>query len=165
MGDAGSSIVSHNMATDPDIESIVSASEGFRAPPTISHTASVEQLTSFLTKHTDAGVPCIITGFPDTQDDQQSPFIRSAEWLESFYRPQGELCSFRTNLRHQRSAHRTDPPVPPRVGSLVERIIYRPPLFDPARNQRFILRWNPEYFDEGVWGRDWCVNALVLVHH
>lgn len=83
----------HNMATDDDIESILSTSDTFCAPPAISYSATVEEISGFVTEHTGSGVPCVITDFPHHQDDAQSPFTHSAEWLESFYRPQGRLCS------------------------------------------------------------------------
>jgi len=78
------------MATDLDIESILSTGDTFCAPPTISYTAPVEEISRFVTRHTDSGVPCVITDFPHNEADIQSPFTRSAEWLEPFYRPQGK---------------------------------------------------------------------------
>jgi hypothetical protein len=84
----------HNMATGLDIESVLSTSDSLCAPPTISYTATAEEVSEFVAEHSDSGIPCVITGFPHNQGDEQSPFIRSAEWLESFYRPQGGPCGF-----------------------------------------------------------------------
>ena len=109
-----------NMATDLDIESVLSTSDTFCKPPTISHTATAEEISRFITEHTDSGVPCIITDFPHTEGDTQSPFICSAEWLESFYRPHGMLYSFFAHfLWNSSPVHRINSPVSPRMGSLV----------------------------------------------
>jgi hypothetical protein len=103
-------------------------------------------------------VPCVITGLPSNQGDAQSPFIRSAEWLESFYRPQGKIRSFYAHFpQNPYPARRVGSPMSFGVGQLVTRIIYRPSLFDSVRKQRFILRRNTQYFNEGFRARDRCV--------
>lgn len=86
------------MATDLNIESIISAGDTLCAPPTISYSAPVEEISTFVTRHIDSGVPCVITGFPHDEGDTQSPFTHSARWLESFYRPEGEQCGFMHNF-------------------------------------------------------------------
>ena len=103
-----------NMATDFDIESVISAGDTFCAPPTISYTAPVEEVSAFVTRHTDSGVPCVITGFPHDEGDTQSPFTHSTGWLESFSGPEGEQCSFYTHfLWDSCSVHRNDSSVSP----------------------------------------------------
>lgn len=82
------------MSTDDlDIESILSSSDVFRRPPTISYGVPDEEISRFIVEHADSGIPCVITGFPHNEEStQESPFTHSEGWLESFYRPQGKLC-------------------------------------------------------------------------
>ena len=74
------------MSTDPDIESILSASETFVAAPEISFTTPVEDIARAVFKHSESGIPCVITGFPLVE---QSPFIQPKEWMETIYNTRG----------------------------------------------------------------------------
>jgi hypothetical protein len=86
------------MSTDLDIDHIISTSDTFCAPPIVSYSVTIEEISRFITEHTNSGVPCVITDFPHDGGGAQSPFIRSAEWLESFYRPQGKFPSLRAHF-------------------------------------------------------------------
>lgn len=81
---------SHNdMATDPDIESTLSASDTFCAAPEIVFASPIEDIIRDVIKNSESGVPCVITGFPLVEADEQSPFRQSTEWIESMYARRG----------------------------------------------------------------------------
>ena len=73
------------MATNCDIESILSTSDTFCAAPEILFTSPVEDITRAILEHGESGVPCVITGFPLVEDDERSPFYKSREGMESVY--------------------------------------------------------------------------------
>jgi len=77
------------MTTHRDIESILSTSDTFCAAPEIPFTAPVEEITRRTTEYSETGVPCVITGFPIVEDDEQSPFHHSREWMESICTSRG----------------------------------------------------------------------------
>jgi len=81
------------MATDHDIDSILSASDTFCETPEILYSSPIEDITRAIAEHGKSGVPCVITGLPSTADGEQSPFYKSAEWIESIYNNRGRPCS------------------------------------------------------------------------
>ena len=72
------------MATDHDIESILSTSD-FRAAPTIPLDSPVEEITQAVIEYTESGIPCVITGFHLVGGDVESPFRQPEEWVKSMY--------------------------------------------------------------------------------
>lgn len=86
-GTAGKSLNDLTMATDDEIESILS-SDTFCAAPKISFASSIEKITRDVIEYSEAGVPYVITGFPLTEGEQ-SPFRQSREWIESVYTSRG----------------------------------------------------------------------------
>lgn len=72
-----------NMATDHDIEYVLSTSDTFRRAQNISFSCPVDEITRTVIECSDSGVPCVITGIPLGEDDEQSPFRVSTEWIES----------------------------------------------------------------------------------
>jgi len=79
----------HTMATDDDIESILTTSDTFFAVPEISFTAPIEDITRAVIEYEESGVPFVVTGFPFVEDDDGSPFRQSKEWMESMYTNRG----------------------------------------------------------------------------
>ena len=77
------------MAADGDIESTLSTSDTFFATPKILFTTPVEDLTRAVIEYGESGVPCVITGFPLAEDDEQSPFRQRTDWMESIYTTRG----------------------------------------------------------------------------
>ena len=73
------------MATDNNIESVLSTSDTFCELPKISYSSPVEDITRALIEYGESGVPCVITGLPAGEDDERSPFCQSAGWVESIY--------------------------------------------------------------------------------
>lgn len=78
-----------NMATDHDIDSILSTSDTFCEAPEIPYSSPIEDITRAIAEYSKSGVPCVITGLPSTADDEQSPFHKSTEWVESIYNSRG----------------------------------------------------------------------------
>lgn len=78
-----------NMSLDNDIETIIATGDTFRPTPEIPFNSSVEDIRQAVAEYSEFGVPCVITGFPIQQDDEQSPFRRPTEWIESLYANQG----------------------------------------------------------------------------
>ena len=74
---------------DIDIESILSTSDNFRPVPQISFTTAVDDITRTVIEYEHSGMPCVITGFPTVENDEQSPFRQSEEWMESIYTNRG----------------------------------------------------------------------------
>ena len=79
----------NTMATDSDIESILSNSNTFCNAPEISFAASAEDIMQAVIKYSESGIPCVITGFPLDEDGKQSPFHQSRGWMESMYASRG----------------------------------------------------------------------------
>lgn len=77
--------IPNNMTTTYDVESILTISDTFQAAQEISFTSSIEDITRAVLECGESGVPCVITGFPLVQDDEQSPFRQPAGWMESIY--------------------------------------------------------------------------------
>lgn len=77
------------MATDRDIESILSASDTFCAFPEISFTTPTEDIIQAILEYEESGIPCVITGIPLVEDSGESPFHQSREWMESVYTNRG----------------------------------------------------------------------------
>ncbi|KAF9777832.1 hypothetical protein BJ322DRAFT_1114761 [Thelephora terrestris] len=76
----------HTMAAnDIDIESILSTSDTFRLAPRISFATPVDEITRIVTEYEQSGVPCVITGFPLVEGDEQSPLRKVEEWMDSIY--------------------------------------------------------------------------------
>jgi hypothetical protein len=80
-----------NMATDHDIDSILSTSNTFCAALMIPFNLSVPigEITQEIVEHCESGAPCVITGFLLDEDNEQSPFHQSTEWMESIYTNRG----------------------------------------------------------------------------
>lgn len=78
-----------NMSLDNDIETIIATGDTFRPTPEIPFNSSVEDIRQAVAEYSEFGVPCVITGFPIQQDDEQSPFRQPTEWIESLYANQG----------------------------------------------------------------------------
>ena len=76
------------MATDQEIESLISTSDTFCAAPEILFTSPIEDITRDVIEYGESGVPCVITGFP-LVEDEQSPFRQSRQWVESMYASRG----------------------------------------------------------------------------
>ena len=93
------------MATNDDIEYVLSASDTFRNVPKISYSSPIEDITRALAEYCGSGVPCVITGLQAGEDDEQSPFFQSTKWVESIYAIRGR--SFR--------CFRDDPPKIPQL--------------------------------------------------
>jgi len=81
------------MATDHDIESIISTSDTFCEAPTILFNLStpIGEITQEIVECCKSRVPFVITGFPLDEDNEQSPFRQSKEWVESIYTNRGRL--------------------------------------------------------------------------
>jgi hypothetical protein len=84
----------HDMATDNDIESALSANDAFCKVPMISYSSPVEDITHALIDFGESGIPCVITGLPAGEDDERSPFRQSTEWIKSIYTARGRPFHF-----------------------------------------------------------------------
>ena len=78
----------HTMATDQEIETIISEGDSFCPTPKILFTSPIEDITRDVIECGESGVPCVITGFP-LVGDERSPFRQSREWMESVYANRG----------------------------------------------------------------------------
>lgn len=79
------------MASDHNIDTILAASDTFRAVPEVPATWLVEDIMRAIMKYSESGVPCVITGLLEDQDNEQSPFRQSAQWVESIYASRGKF--------------------------------------------------------------------------
>ena len=73
------------MTTSHDTERVPATSDTFNAAPEIPFTSPVGDITQAVIEYGESGVPCVITGFPFAEDDEQSPFCQSAEWIKSIH--------------------------------------------------------------------------------
>ena len=79
------------MASDHDIKTLLATSDTFRAAPEVPATWPVEDIMQATMKHSESGVPCVITGLSEDQNNEQSPFRQSTQWMESIYANRGEF--------------------------------------------------------------------------
>ena len=71
-----------------DIESILCDGDTFCMVPTIAYTAPLEEIVGFAREYEKSGTPYAVTGLPL---GDESPLLRSSEWLENIYRLRSKL--------------------------------------------------------------------------
>ena len=118
-----------------DIEAILSTSGNFRPILQISFTTTVDDITRMVIKYEHSGMPCVITEFPTVENDEQSLFRQSEEWIESIYTNRGvHILIF--SLQELQEAQPDNPSLSEKSETLKRGL----PLLDEAINSSHCLQ-------------------------
>lgn len=71
-----------NMATDHDIDSILSTSDTFCEAPEIPYSSPIEDITRAVAEYSKSGVPCVITGLPSTTTEVGHSAVLASAFFE-----------------------------------------------------------------------------------